>query len=240
VYGIAYVDDALNSGMEVFYSVLFNITNEYCRNINLELSQKKHQKAFAGPELHKMNEIGQWQKPVKELYVGLGKTFDIDARCIRDKPCRLPQMTELVNSMKEQATVRKSRLNDMLLTEKAIGLAQYIALTEPAVKGLLQLPIRSLSAKTGLSRVSTFMATGSLAPFPLSTEHAWDLILVHMKQNRGITFFQDLSVPTPYNTLVCMHDAAGAKILRDGTVIKAKDSYRARATLFWDPSENTL
>jgi hypothetical protein len=238
-----YIDDAMQGFIELLVQAVLPTMFKFAKAIGYEISWHKTQLAAPGPRLWEMDRAGVWKEPKAEMCITLGKVFDLDNRVVKDKSSRLPQLRDIVMKCHDQSFAMARPLADFTLQERAIGQAQWVAYTEPAVRGLLQAPIRSLTVRTGLRPRTSDRRRPSgqavLAPYPQTTHEAYLLILDIMMLNQGVTFNPCLRMPLPCNTLVLQHDAAGAVINEQGHRLPAAESYRGGATLIMDSTAAT-
>jgi hypothetical protein len=153
-----YIDDAMNGFIELFISVIIPTIFKFADIINLDMSKHKTQLAAPGPRLRTMNKAGEWSEPLPLHSISLGKVYDLDLRNVRDTPARIEQVGSLVRQMKQQALILNKPLAEFALQEQAVGIVQFVGQTEPAIRGLSQAPIRSLTVRTALKTRSTRQA----------------------------------------------------------------------------------
>ena len=207
-----YVDDDMIGIIEIFEQLFFSVLFDFAKQSKGYLiSCHKTQKTGNRPgTLVSMDKQGQWLPPQPGHYKGLGKLFDLERRCLFDTAERYPQLLAAVDVIKQERGKFHKPLCHLLSAQKALGIAQFIASTEPGITGLLQYPLRSLSVRTGLAQSSNRApGHGVLAPCSDTTMQAWELILVVAKANTGVAFLPDASFPLPHNTIVIYNDAAG-------------------------------
>ena len=211
----------------MFMTLVFTVTEAVCAAVKLDMSLHKNQRTSGSNEIIKADAQGAWLPPVKGEYVGLGKEFNRAMRCVRDTPQRIQQLRPIVEALKAQAAMSKARLVDTLTHQQALGIAEFVALTEPAGGPLLQFMERAIHCVTRTSRRPD--QRGALSPFPCATEQAWDVFMEVMVVNRGVTFVHDKSYPTRSNTILIVSDAAGFSM-------QDPHSFRGACSIVLDPS----
>lgn len=205
-----YIDDDMLASADMFMSLVFAATQEVCEAVQLDMSLHKNQRTSGSRDIIRANADGVWLPPARGEYIGLGKEFNRARRCIRDTPKRVHQLRPIVEALCKQASRSTHRVVDTLLHQQALGIAEFVAQTEPAGGPLLQFMERAMHCQTRLSAGSSQGAyRGHMSPFPIATEQAWEVFMDVMDANRGVTFVWDTSYPTRDNTILVVSDAAG-------------------------------